>query len=50
MKQALYKALADEFEHQCGLTRTGVMISLTINTKSDWSFGFGEAQFLTGKL
>jgi hypothetical protein len=27
-----------------------VMISLVTNTNSDWSFGFGEAQFLTGKL
>ena len=50
LKQALYKALADELERQCGVARTDVMISLTTNTKSDWSFGFGEAQFLTGKL
>src|SRR5262249_47392307 len=50
LKQALYKALADELERQCGVARTDVMISLTPTTKSDWSFGFGEAQFLTGKL
>jgi len=26
------------------------MVSFTINNDEDWSFGFGEAQFLTGKL
>jgi hypothetical protein len=50
MKQALYKALADELGAQCGIAPNDVMISLTTNTKSDWSFGFGEAHFLTGKL
>jgi Tautomerase enzyme len=48
--QALYKALADELEQQCGIDPKDVVISLVTNTKSDWSFGFGEAQFLTGKL
>jgi len=48
--QALYKALADELEQQCGIDPKDVVISLVKNTKSDWSFGFGEAQFLTGKL
>jgi len=49
-KQALYKALAEELERQCGIDPKDLMISLVTNTKSDWSFGFGEAQFLTGKL
>jgi hypothetical protein len=49
-KQALYKALAEELELQCGIDPKDVMISLVTNTTSDWSFGFGEAQFLTGKL
>ncbi len=48
--QALYKALADELEQQCGIDPKDVVISLVTNTKSDWGFGFGEAQFLTGKL
>jgi hypothetical protein len=26
------------------------MISIVTNTKADWSFGEGEAQFITGKL
>jgi phenylpyruvate tautomerase PptA (4-oxalocrotonate tautomerase family) len=49
-KQALYKSLAEELERQCGIDPRDVMISLVTNTKSDWSFCFGEAQFLTGKL
>ena len=50
LKQALYKALSEQLERQCGISPNDVMISLVTNTKSDWSFGFGEAQFLTGKL
>jgi phenylpyruvate tautomerase PptA (4-oxalocrotonate tautomerase family) len=50
LKQALYKALSEELERQCGIAPNDVMISLVSNTNSDWSVGFGEAQFLTGKL
>jgi Tautomerase enzyme len=50
LKQALYRALADELERQCGIAPNDVMISLVSNTNADWSFGFGEAQFLEGKL
>ncbi len=49
-KQALYKALAEELERQCGIDPKDIMISLVTNSRSDWSFGLGEAQFLTGKL
>jgi len=49
-KQALFKALAEELERQCGIDPTDVMISLVTNSRSDWSFGLGEAQFLSGKL
>jgi Tautomerase enzyme len=50
LKQALYKALSEELERRCGIAPNDVMISLVSNTKSDWSLGFGEAQFLEGKL
>jgi hypothetical protein len=50
LKQALYRALAGELESQCGIDPQDVVISVVDNTKSDWSLGFGEAQFLTGKL
>ncbi|MCE4050904.1 MULTISPECIES: tautomerase family protein [Bacillaceae] len=49
-KQTFYKSLTDELERQCGITPNDVMVSFTINNDEDWSFGFGEAQFLTGKL
>ena len=49
LKQALYKALSEELERQCRISPNDVMISLVANTKSDWSLGFGKAQFLTGK-
>lgn len=50
LKKALYKALSEELERQCGIKPNDLMISLVTNTKSDWSFGFGQAQFLEGKL
>ncbi len=49
-KQALYKALAEELKRQCDIDPKDIMISLVTNSRSDWSFGLGEAQFLTGKL
>jgi hypothetical protein len=50
LKKALYKALSEELERQCGISPNDLMISLVSNTKSDWSLGFGEAQYLEGKL
>ena len=49
-KQALFKALVEELERQCGIDPKDVVISLVTNSRSDWSFGLGEAQFLSGKL
>jgi hypothetical protein len=49
-KQALYKALAEELERQCDIDPRDIVVSLVTNSRSDWSFGLGEAQFLTGKL
>jgi hypothetical protein len=49
-KQALYKALSEEIERRCGISPNDIMISLVTNTKSDWSIGCGEAQYLEGKL
>jgi hypothetical protein len=49
-KFALYKALVNELETSCGIKPSDVMISIVTNTKADWSFGEGEAQFITGKL
>jgi phenylpyruvate tautomerase PptA (4-oxalocrotonate tautomerase family) len=49
-KQKLYKILADDLKSHCGIDPQDVMISLVTNEDADWSFGCGEAQFLTGKL
>ncbi|WP_214729182.1 tautomerase family protein [Exiguobacterium sp. s168] len=49
-KQRLYQLLAERLEANCGLAPTDLMVSIVENDVADWSFGLGEAQFLTGKL
>ena len=49
-KQRLYQLLAERLQANCGLAPTDLMISIFENDAADWSFGLGEAQFLTGKL
>ncbi|WP_338209284.1 tautomerase family protein [Lactiplantibacillus paraxiangfangensis] len=49
-KEAFYHDLVTALHDQLGLAPTDVMINLSVNTDADWSFGNGEAQFLTGKL
>ena len=49
-KKRFYARLVRELNEQLGVSPEDVMINLTCNTKEDWSFGMGEAQFLNGKL
>lgn len=49
-KQAFYKNLVTALHDKLGIAETDVMINLSVNSDADWSFGNGEAQFLTGKL
>ncbi|MCZ8513205.1 tautomerase family protein [Paenibacillus filicis] len=49
-KQKLYALLAERLEAECGIAPTDLMVSIVENNDADWSFGQGEAQFLTGKL
>ncbi|KUL16743.1 tautomerase family protein [Bacillus paralicheniformis] len=49
-KEKLYALLAEKLEAGCGISPEDVMVSITENGDADWSFGLGEAQFLTGKL
>lgn len=42
--------LARELLESCGVQGTDLMISFITNSKGDWSFADGEAQYLTGKL
>jgi phenylpyruvate tautomerase PptA (4-oxalocrotonate tautomerase family) len=49
-KRALYAGLADRLRERTGLAPSDLIISVTENTKADWSFGMGRAQFLEGDL
>ncbi|WP_067824589.1 tautomerase family protein [Nocardia inohanensis] len=49
LKQALYRAIADELE-AAGVRREDVVITLTENGKEDWSIGNGVAQLLDTDL
>lgn len=49
-KKEFYKILVQELGQKCGIEPNDIMVSIVTNGASDWSFGFGEAQFLTGKL
>jgi hypothetical protein len=46
----MYAALAEMLKAECGLAKTDLIISCCENKKEDWSFGMGEAQFMTGTL
>ena len=47
VKKAFYKAVADGLNERLGLRREDVFISLVEVSKEDWSFGNGEAQYVT---
>jgi phenylpyruvate tautomerase PptA (4-oxalocrotonate tautomerase family) len=49
-KQALYAALAERLEAKAGVAPTDLVVSVTENTRADWSFGLGRAQFVEGDL
>ncbi|MDR3460691.1 MAG: tautomerase family protein [Beijerinckiaceae bacterium] len=49
-KAAFYSLLCAEFSGRCGIAPSDVMVNFIENTDADWSFGHGEAQFLTKKL
>ena len=49
-KQNFYRLLCEALQKNCGIVPSDVMVSIVENTDVDWSFGNGEAQFLTGKL
>jgi hypothetical protein len=49
-KTKFYKLLAENLEAQCGLDPKDLLISVMTNADVDWSFAFGETQYLTGQL
>lgn len=50
MKQKFCELMADKLNTHCSLDPKDLMISIMTNTDVDWSFGFGEIQYLNGKL
>ncbi|PBC48391.1 tautomerase family protein [Rhodococcus sp. ACS1] len=49
-KTAMYRALADRLHIETSLAPTDVIVSVVENTRDDWSFGNGIAQFVEGHL
>jgi phenylpyruvate tautomerase PptA (4-oxalocrotonate tautomerase family) len=49
-KTAFYRLLTEALTKKCEIAPSDVMVNFVTNTDADWSFGNGEAQFLTGKL
>ncbi len=49
-KTAAYEQLALQLEKKCGVAPSDLIVSMVQNERSDWSFGLGRAQFLTGEL
>ncbi len=49
-KRALYAGLASRLEEATGLAPSDLIVSVIGNSREDWSFGLGRAQFLEGDL
>lgn len=49
-KQFFMAELCRELQESCGISPADVMISFITNSKGDWSFGNGVAQYMTGEL
>lgn len=47
LKQAFYKRIADGLHERLGMRREDVFINLVEVAKENWSFGNGEAQYVT---
>lgn len=49
-KVDFYRLVKEGLEKQLDFDPKNILIAITENGDADWSFGFGEAQFITGKL
>ena len=49
-KRALYAGLAERLKEATGLAPSDLIVSVMGNSREDWSFGLGRAQFLEGDL
>ena len=50
MKKSFCELMAEKLHANCGLDPKDLLISFMTNTDVDWSFGYGEIQYLNGKL
>jgi phenylpyruvate tautomerase PptA (4-oxalocrotonate tautomerase family) len=50
LKRRLYQEMTQELSRSAGVPPSDVMICIIENSAADWTFGNGEAQFLTGDL
>ena len=50
LKRRLYQEMTQELARSAGISPSDVMICIIENSSADWTFGNGEAQFLTGDL
>ncbi|WP_138471121.1 tautomerase family protein [Poseidonocella sp. HB161398] len=49
-RKSFYRLAAERLQAECGLGPADLMINIVTVSESDWSFGLGRAQFLTGDL
>jgi len=49
-KETFYRLLAENLKTACGIAPEDVIVSYLGNGNDDWSFGLGEAQFVSGRL
>ena len=49
-KNKFYKLLSQKLQENCNLDPKDLLISVMTNTDVDWSFGFGETQYLSGEV
>lgn len=49
-KQLFYAELTRQLKFYCDIEPSDVIVSIVGNTTSDWSFGNGVAQYVTGEL
>ncbi|WP_263359098.1 tautomerase family protein [Acidicapsa ligni] len=49
-KLAFYASLCYELKQSCNIDPGDVIVSIVTNSDFDWSFGNGQAQFITGEL
>ncbi|WP_407495892.1 tautomerase family protein [Pseudooceanicola sp. MF1-13] len=49
-RKTLFALIAKRLQSDCGIRPEDVMINLVPVSESDWSFGMGQPQFLTGAL